>query len=360
LDKQLTFLGGIIMKQYPWIRMAAVTVISTLLASGCSMLGTKEHSQPIDPPPTGAASVPIQPVTAKVVQSQNLSPITIYSRDANGFIAPISIQAEKSIEVAKVALESMVDGGAASKSLPSGFTALIPKGTTIKGINIVKDQKLAVVDFSKAFTDYNQLDERKILEAIVWTLTGFPSVDKVQLRVEGKTLKEMPQGGTPLDEPLTRAMGINLEKPEGVEYGQSTPVTLYFLGQNKDNYNYYIPVTRMVKRTDNLAKAVVEQLIIGPDGKQGLSAVMTPGTELKQVNKANDLITVDFSDKVLGPDKKAPGNALRAVVLSLTENTGSATKVQITVNGDAKVSSSDNLSYTKPVSRPSEVNPSKL
>jgi germination protein M len=170
----------------------------------------------------------------------------------------------------------------------------------------------------------------------------------------------MPQGGTPLDEPLTRAIGINLEKPEGVEYGQSTPVTLYFLGQNQDNYKYYVPVTRMVKRTNDIAQAVVEQLIAGPDQKKGLAAVMTPGAELKQIKRADDLITVDFSEKVLGIDKKAPAEAFNALVLSLTENAGAATKVQITVNGDSKVTTSENQSYSKPVSRPVNINQIKL
>ncbi|WP_028547640.1 GerMN domain-containing protein [Paenibacillus sp. UNC451MF] len=349
------------MKQYKWTQWAAVGSIVVLLTSGCSVLGTKEHSQSIDPPPTGAdaSATTAKPVTAPVIQ--NPMPVTVYAKDGNGLVAPVSLNVEKSVEVAKKALEAMVDGGRSATQLPAGFTPLISKGTQVKGIDIVKDQKLAIVDFSNAFTNYNVQDERKILEAITWTLTGFPSVEKVQIRVEGKELKEMPEGGTPMDEPLTRSMGINLEKPEDVEYGQSTPVTLYFLGQNQDNYKYYVPVTRLVKRTDNIAQAVVEQLIAGPDSKKGLAGVMTPGAELKQVKKADDVITVDFSDKVLGPDKKAPAEALKSVVLSLTENTGLATKVQITVNGDSKISTTDNnQSYSKPVLRPSTVNPQKM
>lgn len=349
------------MKSYKWIRRAAVAGMVVLLTSGCSVLGTKEHSQSIDPPPTGAdanAAGDAKPVTAPVIQ--NPSQITVYAKDDNDFIAPVGINVEKSVDVAKKALEAMVDGNPASAQMPAGFKAVIPKGTTVKGINILKDQKLAVIDFSKAFTDYNVQDERKILEAITWTMTGFPSVEKVQLRVEGKELKEMPQAATPLDEPLSRAMGINLEKPEGVDYGQSTPVTLYFLGQSADNYKYYVPVTRLVHRTDNVAQAVINELIAGPAQSKGLAAVMTPGAELKQIKQAEDLITVDFTDKVLGPDKKAPADALKAVVLSLTENEGASTKVQITVNGDAKVSTDDNQSYSKPVSRPTSVNPVKM
>lgn len=346
------------MKQYKGIRWAAVVGMVVLLASGCSLPGKKEQSQQIDPPPTGADAMA---TSGKVSQTiANPMQVTVYAKDEKGFVAPIAVQVEKSQGAARKALEYMVDGGPVQGRLPAGFTSLLPKGTEIKGINIVEDQKLAIVDFSKMFTDYNLQDERKIMEAVTWTLTGFPSVEKVQLRVEGKPLKEMPVGGTPLDESLTRAIGINVEKPESVEYGQSTPVTLYFLNQNQENYSYYVPVTRLVPRTNNVAEAVIRQLIAGPDQKKGLVAVMAPGAELLKVDKTDDLITVNFSDKMLGPDKKAPAEALKAVVLSLTENTNAAAKVQILVNGDAKVSATDNQSYAKPVSRPQTVNQLKL
>jgi germination protein M len=144
-----------------------------------------------------------------------------------------------------------------------------------------------------------------------------------------------------------------------VDYGQATPVTLYFLNQNNENYKYYVPVTRMIKRTDNVAKAVVDELIKGPDPKKGLAAVLNNTAEVKNVKESEGLITVDFSEKLLGADKKASGEGLQSVILSLTENTG-VPKVQITVNGDVKVSSTDQQSYSKPVSRPTHVNPTKM
>jgi germination protein M len=344
------------MKQQKWTRLAAVTSIVVMLATGCSVLDKKEQSQPIDPPQAGAAEAG----GAKAVSAPIANPmqITVFAKDEKGLLAPIALQVEKSESVARKALEYLVEGGPAQGQMPAGFTSVLPKGTKIKDLNI--KEKLAIVDFSKEFNEYVQQDERKMLEAVTWTLTGFPAVEKVEFRVEGKALKQMPVGGTPLDEPLSRAMGINLEKPEGVEYGQATAVTLYFLSQNQEEYKYYVPVTRMVKRTDNVAQAVIEQLILGPDEKKGLAAVMAPGAELIKVGKENDVITVNFSDKMLGPDKKVPGEAMRSVVLSLTENAGAAAKVQILVNGEAKFTSTDNQSYAKPVARPTTVNQLKL
>ncbi|SDD26130.1 germination protein M [Paenibacillus sp. UNCCL117] len=347
------------MKPNKPIRWAAVTGLIMVMTTGCSMLETKEQSRQIDPP-QGGVEAKATSGHVSVPELVNPMQLTVYAKDEKGFVAPVTVQIEKAVDTAKKALEYMVDGGPAEGRMPAGFRALLPKGTEVKGINIIPDQKLAVVDFSKSFHDYNLQDERKILEAVTWTLTGYPTVEKVRIRVEGADIKEMPVGGTPLDEPLSRAMGINLEKPESVEYGQATPVTLYFLSRNQEDYHYYVPVTRLINRTDQISEAVVQQLIAGPDDSKGLAAVLNAGSELLQITSTDDVITVNFSDKMLGPDLKAPAEALKAVVLSLTENEASGKKVQILVNGDAKVSATDNQSYAKPVARPSTVNPGKL
>jgi germination protein M len=351
------------MKPYKWIQWGAVTGAAVLLASGCSMLGLGQKTQ-IDPPPAGydgtaSASAKAVPASAAPADVKDAMPTTVYLKDENGFIAPVTLALPKSQSVAAQALQYMVDGGPVGGLLPEGFSAPLPKG--VKLSVDVKD-KLATVDFSQEFVDYNPQDERKILEAITWTLTGFPAIQQVQLKVQGKLLKEMPQDGTPLDEPLSRAMGINIEKGEGVDYGRSTPVTLYFLNKTNPDYQYYVPVTRLVERTDNIAKAVIDQLIRGPGEAEsrGLISALPPSLELKSDVKIDgDVATVNFSDQLLGEDKKAPAEALQSVVLSLTENTG-ASKVQIEVNGETKVTSTDSQSYSKPVTRPDHLNPVKM
>ncbi|UJF32042.1 GerMN domain-containing protein [Paenibacillus hexagrammi] len=349
------------MKQQHWIRSAAMAGVIALLTTGCSIMGSGEKKD-IDAPPQAGTEADAQTTSGAVtidMAADNSSQMTVYVKDAKGFVAPVSLGLPKSPSVARTTLEYMVNGGPVSSLLPAGFQALLPQDTKILGVNVQAEKKQAVVDFSKEFLNYDQQDERKILEAITWALTSFPTVEKVQLRVEGKELKEMPKGKTPLEEPMSRMMGINIEKADDAEFGQSTPVTLYFLNQNDQNYKYYVPVTRLVKRTDDVAKAVVDQLIKGPDQKKGLTAVMNATTEVKSVTKANDLITVDFSDKLLGADQKASADALQSVILSLTENTG-INKVQIKVDGAVKITSSDDQSYSKPVSRPAHVNPVKL
>lgn len=344
------------------IRMAAVFGVIAMLASGCSLLKSKESGASIDPPQNITADAPAdQKNGADSAAAENGLQLTMYYKDANGFVAPVTLNVAKTASTAKKSLEYMVEGGPAANLLPKGFTALLPKGTQVKGLHIDENKKLAIVDFSKEFASYNAQDERKILEAVVWTLTGFPTVQKVQIRIDGNDLKEMPVHNTPIDGELTRAFGINLELPSNINIGQAAPVTVYFAAQTTDNYSYYVPVTRLVQRTNDLAKAAVEQLIKGPDSSKGLSSVIAPETALRQVNVSQDnkLVTVDLNDKLLDSNKKIPASAAQALVLSLTETTG-ASQVQIKVNGDSKVAGAENQSYSKPVSRPVHINPAKL
>lgn len=343
------------------IRSAAIIGVVAMLASGCSLLKTKKSGEQIDPPQnvTADAAGDLKNGADSAAVENGLQ-LTLYAKDANGFVAPVTLNVPKSPSPAKKSLEYLVDGGPGTNLLPKGFTALLPKGTQVKSLNIIENKKLAVVDFSKEFTSYNAQDERKILEAVTWTLTGFPTVEKVQIRVDGHDLREMPVHNTPIDSELSRAFGINLDLPANINIGQATPITVYFAAQTADNYTYYVPVTRLVQRTNDLAKAAVEQLIKGPDSSKGLNSVIAPETALRQVKVSDDskLVTVDLNDKLLGSDKKIPASAAQALVLSLTETTG-ASKVQIKVNGDVKVTDTDNQSYSKPVNRPVHINPTK-
>ena len=54
-----------------------------------------------------------------------------------------------------------------------------------------------------------------------------------------------------------------------------TPVTLYFKNTDKSgNYSYFVPVTRMVKVSDNVIKTAVEELVKGPAEDMGLASIL--------------------------------------------------------------------------------------
>jgi len=335
------------------IRMLITAVLVLVLLSGCSLLGD-ENKKEIDPPPTEGVDNGDQTADPTMAEGNgDETTVTLYYKDANGYIAPVSVNVPMTVEKAKTALNLMVEGGEGEALVPAGFKAPLPKGTQILGINIMAD-KHAIVDFSEEFASYNAQDERDIMEAVTWTLTQFDTIDKVSFWLNGEPLKEMPVDATPIDEPLNRAMGINIEHESGVELGQATPVTLYFQGQSEDGETYMVPVTRLINRTDDLPLATVSELIEGPMS-ENLSSVVMPTAKVISVEKTDDLITVHFGEGLINEEEKVPSEILQAVVLSLTEQANNA-KVHIKVAGSAKVWSTDEVDYTAPVLRPAHVN----
>ncbi|QHT62108.1 hypothetical protein GXP70_20420 [Paenibacillus lycopersici] len=347
------------MTHYRLIRRAALAgaLALPILTTGCGLF-SQPASESIDPPQNSTQNVSADVDNGQVTAVQgDQSQMTLYLRDRNGLLAPITVMSTlgQDEKPAQKALEMLVDGSSFASEIPDGFSAVLPKGTVVKQLDIIADQKQAVVDFSKEFGNYDAADERKIVEAVTYTLTSQPGITNVKLMMDGKELTSMPVDAMPIDEPLTRAVGINLEAADGVDYSTSAPVTIYFSALSPDNEPYYVPVTRLVNRSNNRAKTAIEQLISGPIGDLPLKAVMTPDVVVKNVTKAKDVVTVDLQDDSYQPGSQEPAEMLQAVVLSLTENTG-LSKVQIKLNGKSDFVDTNNQSYSEPVTRLEHIN----
>ncbi|GFN33686.1 GerMN domain-containing protein [Paenibacillus xylaniclasticus] len=355
------------MSQYRWIRRAAWTgvFVVPLLTAGCGVF-SQNTTKEIDPPPVETqndASTTFAPhsmtgsePTASVDLKTGETHMTVYLLDNNNYLAPVTLRTTLGdTQLGKKALEMMVDGGPYADQLPAGFRGVLPKGTEVIGYTESEDKKLATVDFSQSFANYNANEERKIVEAIAWTLTGIPNVQGVELRLEGAKLEEMPEQAYPLDRPLTRSVGINLETADGVDYSQSVPVTLYFSSETPSGEMYYVPVTRLINRTDDIAKAAIDQLVLGPSEQSSLIGVVTPDVQVKSVTPQDDIVTVDLTDEGFAEGQLEPADMLQAIVWSVTENTG-ASKVQIKLNGKTNILDENNVSYSQPVERPTVIN----
>lgn len=282
---------------------------------------------------------------------------TVFLKDGNGLLAPVSLSLPEGDNTAmlKDSLAALVSKGPYASALPEGFKGVLPAGTEVKNITVDKD-KLAVVEFNSKFNDYEPADERKILEAVTWTLTGQDGIQGVQLWVDGKKLSEMPLQGTPLDRPLTRTLGINLPK-HGPLLMNSSAVTVYFSAATSDGtHQYYVPVTRFVPAGQDTLKAALNELIAGPESEKGLEMVMTQETVLDSVEAGqNGVVTVSLNDDMFADGKGVPAEMLESVVLTVAQNSDDAL-VQIRMNGQKTVTGTNNVDYGQPVSAPEYVN----
>jgi len=230
------------------------------------------------------------------------------------------------------------------------FSAECRSGAILK-VTLKPEQKTAFVELSKDFATYDKNDERKVMESITWTLTSLPNVDQVQLWMDSKKLSEMPVDHTPMDTPLSRQLGINLEKDLSVNYLRSMPVTLYFSSYSEEGKAYFIPVTRLVEPSSDSVRATLEQMISGPLNKKAMNMVMTKETKINDITSNGDTLTVDLADTMFEKGDQVPAELVKAVVLSLTERQG-VKKVQLKINGNMDIQGTDKINYSEPVTRP--------
>lgn len=337
------------------LRGALVLALVPLVLTAC-LFGPEKESAPIDPPPqsSGDEEKEKESETKKEEPTaQEEGEMELYFLTETGYVVPYALNIPKVEGIAKEALQYMVEDGPASEKLPQGFDGILPKGTKINGLDI--REGTATVDFSKEFLSYDDALEEKILGAVTWSLTGFDSVQRVDVRVDGRPLEAMPKRKNPAQN-LTRSSGINVELAQGVNASSSMPVTLYFLGQSDDNEVYYVPVTRLISREKNAAEAALRELVKGPQHGSELVTALAESTQVNSVKMEGDTAIADFGKELLqySDEQEASKDALHTIVLSLTENTA-AKKVKITVEGESDVEAEG---FDKPVARPKRVNPS--
>jgi spore germination protein GerM len=90
----------------------------------------------------------------------------------------------------------------------------VPENTQLLDINI-KEDGLAIVDFSKELAEGlsdSSAAEKMAIYSIVNTLTQFPSVERVQIRVEGKNVNTL-KGAVRLDQELIRDTALVTQAP---------------------------------------------------------------------------------------------------------------------------------------------------
>lgn len=280
---------------------------------------------------------------------------TVYLQNESGLLAPMALDLStgNKDDALKQSLEALVQGGGYAASLPAGFSGVLPQGTAVNGVKV--DNGVATADFGGSFNSYTPADERKLLEAVTWTLTGQKGIRSVQLSVDGKKLGEMPLKGTPLDRPLTRSIGINLPA-QGPSVMNSSAVTVFFSAASPSGVQYYVPVTRFVTPGQDRLKAAMNELIAGPESQDGLETVMTSDTVLDSVTEdQSGVITVSLKDDMFSDGGQVPAELLESVVLTASLNSDEA-MVQVRMNGKQTVTGTDNVDYGKPVSAPQVIN----
>ncbi|WP_096269605.1 GerMN domain-containing protein [Paucisalibacillus globulus] len=350
------------------------SLFTLMLLTGCFQ---GEQSLPdMDPPPNAEAvdgqenqatdnEAGNQEETEEADQSEEATQTVmrqLFLLDSNGLVAPqnVELPVPDSKEVASQVLEYLVQDGPVTSLLPNGFQAVLPAGTEVLGLSI--EAGTATVDLSEEFNEYAAKDEKRILEAMTFTLTQFDTIDRVKLRVGGKDLSSMPVDGTPISNGYTRANGINIVQTDTVDLINSKAVTMYFPTEHDDN-QYFVPVTQYLEVKDgDVHQAIVDALIEGPAYDTNLMHVFNDQTMLLNNPKLNSgVLELEFNQDILKDMENGviADEVMETLVRTLTEQE-SIEAVNIKVENVEQIANESGEVYSEPVTRDSLTPSEKL
>lgn len=256
-----------------------------------------------------------------------------YYVNSDGYLVPIMKEIKWVEGIGKAAVRGLIDTDELRDELQAkGLKPSLPAGTQILGMTI--RDGLAKVDFNENFLNFEDAQaEKNGVNAVVYTLTEFQTVDRVQIMVNGKILETL-NHGTYVGEPLTRKE-INLEDGAKGDVAGYSHITLYFASSGADgSFQYFVPVTRCVKPDGNLMKTALEELIKGPCKGKNLYSSIPSDTKLLGIETKEDMAIVNLSKEVMnyGGGITNETTLVKSILLTLTQFPG-INSVKITIEG---------------------------
>ncbi|NMB41175.1 MAG: hypothetical protein GX996_04485 [Firmicutes bacterium] len=280
----------------------------------------------------------------------------VYFLEGKGnHLLPVAVTCPWTEGVGRAALEKMIEGPTPAQEMRYGITSPVPPTTKVLGLAI--RDGLAKTDLNESFLSYDPGKENFVLNSIAFTLLQFPTIEAVQLLVEGSVPEAFP-GGTPGDVIFTKERGINLEPSERAAGSEdSRTAMLYFCTVLGDNHIFYVPVSRSIAGSGEIHEMVIQELLEGPQKDSFLFSELPPDTKLLNSKLYEDILMVNFSQEILNYKGALSGekNIYAQLILTLTEIPG-IEKVQLLVEGE-KIILDYGTSFQEPLSRPQFFNP---
>ena len=270
----------------------------------------------------------------KVVTSDNskdkVNEEIIYTLNSDNYISKTSVYVSKVLSLedrVREKLEIMVKDNDKNVLLPSYFKPILPQNTRV--LDVVVEDCLIKVYFSKELNNINKEQSEKMIEAIVYTVTD-ENILGIEIYVNGQMLKYVPNTKKVLPTILTKDIGINKSYDINASNDISKVVMMYYTNDN-DNY-YEVPVTKYVNDDREKLEIIFDEFGKMSDDKSLIS--MMEGINVLDYSILDDRIVIDVN-KELNKDEQ------NLVFKSIFSNYG-AKSIDLLVNGEKKVKKTRN------------------
>jgi germination protein M len=275
-------------------------------------------------------------------------PVTVYYQDIEGCIIPMTRWIKPQLGIARAAVSLAVDSALIREELSYyGIYPVIPAKTEILGID-VRDG-IAVIDFNRHFLDYGSPEsEKSIIASVVYTMTEFDTIDKVQILVNGYSPGILKYGTS-----LAGALGrddIAINADPSVLSAGGGKVDIYLLRQVYTGFTYPVPVSvPNNSRITDLPELLVKQLLY-TEADDGLFSEMPDGAYLINCAYDNGTIILNFSSEFVNYGGSAREEGILKQLAYTLRQCKNIRKIRIMVDGrEAELPEGTDISGGLPV-----------
>ncbi|HZJ98722.1 MAG TPA: GerMN domain-containing protein [Tissierellaceae bacterium] len=226
----------------------------------------------------------------EVVEDDGMRKTVFYFKNGDGYLVPVMKRIPWEDGIARLTIKNMIDSTELRNSLSGiGLEPLIPMGTEILGLSIDPESGLCKIDFSDEIKNVEtDKDEENLLKGVVYTLTEFPTINEVQIMVEGQIVPVL-KNSVAINEALSRE-NINLV---GSEDEARSKVVVYFKAGEEHN-EYFIPLTIPTLAPMENVYTALDVLFDGPPAGTNLKSDIPSGIDLQAVEIKDGTAYVDI------------------------------------------------------------------
>ncbi len=216
----------------------------------------------------------------------------LYFKNSENYLVPVMRRLPWEEGIAKATINNMIDSPELRESLKeTGLLPVIPAGTEILGISINDETGLCKINFSEnLLNSESEKEEESLIKGIVYTLTEFPAVEKVQMLVSGKEISNTKHGNN-ISGTIARE---NINLIGNLDQGKSK-VVVYYKGQTDNNYEYYVPMTVPTLAPIANVYSALDMLFEGPPEDLGFHSEIPDDIKLYGIEVKNGTAYVDIS-----------------------------------------------------------------
>lgn len=313
------------------LTLLLLLIFLTMVTSGCldMIFGPVEDEPPIDQGQNNNDEE--DPDTS----DEDSWDIVFYVVDkTSDLLVPITIKHPKQEGIAKATVEGLVLGSSLSgKIAPYGLEMPLPQRTGVLGISI--NHGVARVDLSQEFMSFTDKKKEVLgITSLVYTLTQFPTIESVQIVINGEIQQKM-IFDTYVNVPLDRTMAINVAVSDEVDIKNTEKVIVYY-PVIREGKLFFTPETKVINENENdTLEVTLKEFFKGPNNSLLVNNIPAD-VKVISAKIENNIAAVDLSRQFADFRSNTEKAVIDALVLTLTEIDG-IEKVQLSIEGNTPV-----------------------